>query len=140
MTALETMRGFVQSFPDYDILSRLDIDYTDKIPNSGGLFPSGMVEVSRRGDILGNVTVTNQLNFALYATLEKWEDGTYNAEWQLGFQQWVQEQSVRGLAPSFGDEPARERIVAQNGTLYSAGDEGTAIYVIQINVTYTKTY
>lgn len=140
MTALDTMRDFVQSYPDYEILSRLDIDYTDKVPNSGGLFPSGMVEVSRRCDLLGNVTVTNQLNFALYTTLEKWEGSPDNAEWQLGFQQWVQAQSALGLAPTFGDEPRHERITAQNGQLYSAGEEGTALYVIQINVTYVKNY
>jgi hypothetical protein len=140
VTDLEKMRGFVQSYPDYDILSRLDIDYTDKVPNSGGLFPSGMVEVSRRRDILGGVTVTNQLNFALYTTLEKYEDGSDNAEWQLGFQQWVQAQSALGLAPAFGDEPRAETIAAQNGQLYSADDEGTALYVIQINVTYVKNY
>jgi hypothetical protein len=134
------MREFVQSYPDYDVLSRLDIDYTDKVPNSGGLFPSGMVEVSRRSDLLGNVTVTNQLNFALYTTLEKWEGSFDNAEWQLGFQQWVQAQSALGLAPTFGDEPRTETITAQNGQLYSADDEGTALYVVQINVTFTKYY
>lgn len=140
MTALDTMREFVQSYPDYDILSRLDIDYTDKVPNSGGLFPSGMVEVSRRSDLLGNVTVTNQLNFALYTTLEKWEGSLDNAEWQLGFQQWVQAQSALGLAPTFGDEPRTETITAQNGQLYSADEEGTALYVIQINVTFVRNY
>jgi len=140
MTALDTMREFVQSYPDYDILSRLDIDYTDKVPNSGGLFPSGMVEVSRRSDLLGNVTVTNQLNFALYTTLEKWEGSLDNAEWQLGFQQWVQAQSALGLAPTFGDEPRTETITAQNGQLYSADEEGIALYVVQINVTFTKYY
>ena len=138
MTALEKMRAFVASYPDHDILARLDVDYTDKVPNAAGLFPSGLVEVSRTRDILGDVTVENQLNFALYTTLEKYEDGTDNAEWQLAFQQWVQEQSALGLAPTFGDEPRTERIQAQNGQLYSADEEGTALYAIQISVNYTK--
>jgi hypothetical protein len=138
MTALEKMRAFVASYPDHDILARLDVDYTDKVPNAAGLFPSGLVEVSRTRDILGDVTVENQLNFALYTTLEKFEDGTDNAEWQLAFQQWVQEQSALGLAPAFGDEPRTERIQAQNGQLYSADEEGTALYAIQISVNYTK--
>jgi hypothetical protein len=86
MTALEKMRAFVASYPDHDILARLDVDYTDKVPNAAGLFPSGLVEVRRTRDILGDVTVENQLNFALYTTLEKFEDGTDNAEWQLAFQ------------------------------------------------------
>jgi hypothetical protein len=140
MTALETMREFIASYPDYDVLSRLDIDYTDKVPSAGGLFSNGLVEVSRSTDLLGNVTVTNQLNFALYTTLEKWEDGTDNAEWEIDFQQWVQAQSIRGLAPAFGDEPRREVITAQNGQLYSTDDEGTALYAIQISVQFVKNY
>ena len=40
--------------------------YTDQIPFNGGVFPSGLMEVSRTSDILGNVTVTNQYNFGLY--------------------------------------------------------------------------
>lgn len=138
MTALEKMRAFVASYPDHDILARLDVDYTDKVPNAAGLFPSGLVEVSRTRDILGDVTVENQLNFALYTTLEKFEDGTDNAEWQLAFQEWVQEQSALGLAPTFGDDLRTERIQAQNGQLYSADEEGTALYAIQISVNYTK--
>ena len=138
MTALEKMRAFVASYPDHDILARLDVDYTDKVPNAAGLFPSGLVEVSRTRDILGDVTVENQLNFALYTTLEKFEDGTDNAEWQLAFQEWVQEQSALGLAPTFGDDLRTERIQAQNGQLYSANEEGTALYAIQISVNYTK--
>ena len=140
MTALEKMRDFVQSFPEYDILSRLDIDYTDKMPNAGGLFPNGLVEVSRTTDLLGNVSVTNQYNFALYTMLEKYQDATDNAEWQMAFQEWVQEQSARGLAPTFGDEPRAESIVAQNGMLYGADEEGTALYVIQINVRFVRNY
>jgi hypothetical protein len=138
MTALEKMRDFVASYPGHDILARLDVDYTDKVPNAAGLFPSGLVEVSRTRDILGDVTVDDQLNFALYTTLEKYEDGTDNAEWQLDFQQWVQEQSALGLAPTFGDDPRTERIQAQNGQLYSTDEEGTALYAIQISVNYTK--
>lgn len=140
MTALDTMKEFVQSFPEYDVLSKLEIDYTDKVPCSGGLFPNGLVEVSRRKDLLGNVTVRNQYNFALYTVLEKYEDATDNAEWQMAFQEWVQAQSAMGLAPAFGDEPRTEIITAQNGALYSADEEGTAIYAIQINVQFTKNY
>ncbi len=139
-TALEKMRDFIESFPDADILSQLDIDYTDKVPNSGGLFPSGLVEVSRRTDLLGNVSIENQYNFALYTRVEKYEDSTDNAEWQMAFQEWVQQQSATGAAPTFGDEPRAERITAQNGALFSADEEGTALYVIQINVLFIKNY
>jgi hypothetical protein len=143
-TPLEKMRAFVASYPDADILSTLQIDYTDQVPEMAGIFPQGLVETSRRTDILGNATVTNQLNFALYTVLSKapGEDAgaTYNAEWVMAFQEWVQEQSVLHLAPAFGDVPHTERVEAKNGEIYSADQEGVAIYAIQISVTYTKTY
>lgn len=142
MTALEKMRAFVEAYPDFDILGELAIDYTDQVPNNGGLFPGGLVEISRRHDVLGNVTVTNQYNFALYAVLAKSPDeddgATYNAEWLMDFQQWVQRMSVTRQAPVFGDEPRMEQITAQNGSIYSAEEEGTAIYVIQISATFEK--
>lgn len=141
-TALEKMREFVGSFPDADVLDGLLIDYTDSIPNSGGLFPAGLVEVSRTRDVCGGVTVRNQYNFALYTVFEKSPDedfgATVNAEWVMGFQEWIQEQSVRGDAPTFGDEPRDELITAQNGAIYSAEGEGTAIYAVQLSVSFTK--
>ena len=142
MTPLETMRAFVASYPDADILSTLAIDYTDQVPDMGGIFPQGLVEVSRVTDLLGNVTVTNQLNFALYTVLTKAPEddagATFNAEWVLDFQQWVQAQSVTHLAPTFGDEPWSESITAQNGEIYSTPTDGVAIYAIQMSVTYKK--
>ena len=66
MTALEKITGFVKNYPGADILQDFPIDYTDQIPNNGGVFPSGLVEVSRKTDLMGNVTVTNQYNFGLY--------------------------------------------------------------------------
>lgn len=138
------MRDFVASFPDFDILGTLNIDYTDRIPNSAGLFPSGQVEISRKKDIMGNATVENQLNFALYTVLEKSpnEDvgATANAEWLADFQSWVQEQSVTGNAPAFGDRPRNETIRAENGAIFAADSEGTAMYVVQISVRFIKEY
>ena len=138
------MRAFVASYPDADILSALAIDYTDQVPDMGGIFPQGIQEVARQTDILGNATVTNQLNFALYTVLTKAPEddagATYNAEWQLGFQEWVQEQSITHQAPTFGDVPHMEQIAAQNGEIYSADAEGVAIYAIQLSVIYQKKY
>ena len=143
MTALETMREFIASY-DAEVLEALAIDYADRVPNCAGLFPSGMVELSRRTDLLGRVTTENQLNFALYAVFGKapGDDvvATLNATWALGLQEWVQEQSATGQAPTFGDLPRTERMVASNGAIYSASDEGTAVYAIQISATYTKRY
>lgn len=143
-TALEKVKAFVASFPGADVLAELAIDYADRIPDTAGLFPSGLVEVRRVTDVLGNVTVVNQCNFALYTVMSKapGDDAgaTLNAEWVQAFQEWVQEQSVLGLAPTFGDDPRQERITAQNGAIYSADAEGVAVYAIQISVTFTRSF
>lgn len=144
MTALEKITEFVKSYPGADILREFQIDFTDQIPANGGLFPSGLVEVSRKTDLFGNVTVTNQYNFGLYYVFEKAPgDGAgaaVNAGWLMDFQEWVQEQSVSGLAPVFGDTPNREQIAAQNGVLYEAQDEGLATYMVQLSVQFIKIF
>lgn len=144
MTALEKIRAFILRYPGADALREFQIDFTDQIPANGGLFPAGLVEVERRKDITGRVTVTNQYNFALYCVLEKaaGDDAgaAANAQWLMDFQEWVQEQSVRGLAPTFGDRPREERITAQNGVLYETDGEGTATYMVQLSVQFKKNY
>lgn len=140
MTALEQITDFVKRYPGADILQTFRVDYTDQIPANGGIFPSGLVEVSRRTDLLGNVTVTNQYNFGLYYVFEKApgdsQGAAVNADWIMDFQAWVQERSVLGEAPVFGDLPQQERITAQNGVLYAAEDEGLATYMVQLSVQF----
>ena len=144
MTALEKIREFVKQYPGADIFRDFHVDYTDQIPFNGGVFPSGLTEVSRSRDILGNVTVVNQYNFGLYYVFEKSPGDDIgameNADWLMDFQEWVQEQSALGLAPVFGDAPGSESITAQNGVLYDAGEEGTAMYMVQLTVQFIKKY
>lgn len=144
MTALEKIKTWIATYPGFDILSQFQVDYTDQIPNNGGVYPSGLVEISRRKDILGNVTVTNQYNFGLYYVFEKapGDDtgATVNADWLMDFQEWVQEQSVTGQAPAFGDVSGSERIMAQNGVLYEAADEGLATYMVQLSIQFVKIF
>ena len=142
MTAIEKIRDFVKSYPGAEAIQGFHIDYTDQIPFNGGVFPSGLVEVSRVRDILGNTTVTNQYNFGLYYVFVKspGDDvgAAENADWVMDFQEWVQKQSISGAAPTFGDEPRSETITAQNGVLYGADEEGTAMYMVQLTVQFKK--
>lgn len=144
MTALEKVKTWLAAYDGYDILSQFHVDYTDRVPSNGGVFPSGLVEIQRKMDILGNVTVTNQYNFGLYYVFTKapGDDtgATVNADWISDFQEWVQKQSVTGKAPTFGDEPKTERITAQNGVLYEATDEGIATYMVQLSIQFKKNY
>ena len=145
MTALDKLRDWIKTFPGYDILADFQVDYTDQMTaNSGGIFPSGLVEVGRSSDIMGTITVTNQYNFALYYTFLKspGDDvgAAVNAGWVMEFQEWVQAQSITGKAPVFGDRPKNERIIAQNGTLYEFDAEGTALYAVQLSVQFVKIF
>ena len=144
MTALEKIREFVKQYPGADIFRDFHVDYTDQIPFNGGVFPSGLTDVSRGRDILGNVTVVNQYNFGLYYVFEKSPGDDVgameNADWVMDFQEWVQRQSVLREAPTFGDELESEIITAQNGVLYDADEEGTAMYMVQLSVQFIKKY
>ena len=143
MTALEKITELIDRYDRFDILKHFRVDYIDRMPSSSAVYPAGLVELSRGGDIVGNVTVVNQYNFSIYYCFEKaaGDDigATINADWLAGFQEWVQEQSATGKAPVFGDVPHDEKISAQNGVLFEA-DEGTAIYMVQLSVTFTKKY
>ena len=144
MTNIEKIRSWLRTYTGFNILSTFQVDYTDQLPYNGGIFPSGLVELSRIKDITGNIYVKNQLNFAIYYVFEKAPaDDTgaaINAEWIADFQHWVQDQSITGQAPTFGDDPRAEKITAQNGMMYAAEEEGTAMYMVQLSVTYEKNY
>lgn len=144
MSALKKIRDWLETFPGNERLESLRVDYVSADPGSGSIAPSGLVEISRTEDILGNITVENQYNFGLYYVLAKATDddkgSTQNADWLMDLQEWVQEQSIIGAAPKFGDEPAAERIQAQNGSIYGADEEGTAIYMVQLSVNFIKNF
>ena len=142
MSDLKKIKDWVASYPGYDILGTFKVDYTSNIPSNGGIFPAGLLEISRARDIMGNVTIHNQYNFGLYYVFLKdpGDDAgaTINADWIMDFQLWIQEQSIRGLAPVFGDDASAEVIRAQNGVLYDADEEGTATYMVQLSVNFIK--
>lgn len=144
MTPLDKIRTWLATFEAFDLLGSFKVDFTDQVPANGGIFPSGLVEVDRRRDIFGSTTITNQYNFGLYYVFEKapGDDigAKINADWVMDFQEWVQMQSISGAAPIFGDDPAREKIMAQNGVLYEATEEGTATYMVQLSVQFIKEF
>ena len=143
-TPLEKIKTWLATYPRYNILDKFQVDYTDQIPANGGVFPSGLEEITRVTDIFGNVIVENQYNFGLYYVFAKAPNddagATINADWIMEFQVWAQAQSVTGAAPVFGDIPRNERILAQNGVLYDATDEGLATYMVQLSVRFKKKY
>lgn len=144
MSALAKIREWLSTFPGNNCLESLQVDYVPAEPGNGSIAPSGLLEISRNKNILGNITVENQYNFGLYYVFEKSTDddegSTQNADWLMDLQEWIQEQSIIGKAPKFGDEPSTERIQAQNGSIFGADEEGTAIYMVQLSVNFSKIY
>lgn len=144
MNDLERVRQWLATYAGAIPVQGMKVDYFAPNPDNGSIDPSGLTEVSRTTDIMGGVTVENQYNFALYFVLLKSpgddEGATDNAALLMDFQRWVQEQSIRKLIPTFGDDPDLETAKAQNGALYAADEEGTAIYMVQLSINFIKYY
>ena len=139
MTALETMTSWLKTFPLWDS-QMLYVDCLDAMPENAGLYPEGLEEVTRRTDVLGNVTVENRLHFVLHRMTYGQQDNPLSSNWLLEFQKWVQQQCTAGLTPKFGDVPSRERIWASAGKLKSANQTGTARYTVNLTVQFVKHY
>ncbi len=138
MTALEKLVQWLKTFPLWE--DDLHIDYLGAAPSNTGLYPGGLEEVSRREDVLGNVTVVCRLHFLLYRRTARQQDNGENSRWLLQLQDWVQKQSVAGLAPVFGDVPRKERIRAEKGKLQEASQTGTGKYAVSITAEFEKHY
>jgi len=140
MNSVEKMRAFIQQYPNLSSFTNgIKIDWNDS--KSFGLMPMGQSTISRDEDILGNITLKKQYNFALYANRFTVEDviRIETIGFLDDFSEWIEEQSIRGNAPCFGDNPKAEEISAQNGMLYQLYEDGkTGRYQIQIKVLYEK--
>lgn len=145
MTDLEKLQAWIQTFHGADTLTGFQVDYTDRLPGMFGVFPAGLVEIGRTTDLIGNITVRNQYNFALYVIFEKSPGDNIgaqvNADWVMDFQRWVQAQSATHKAPTFGDFDLRnETISAQNGAIYETDGDGLAMYMVQLSATFKNFY
>ena len=132
---LERVCSWLQTFPLWE--GTLQVDYADAIPGSTGLYPRGITELSRREDVLGNVTVRCSWGFALQRAALPGEE---NARWLLDLQNWVMEQERLGLTPKFGDDPKTERLRAQEGKLNNSFQTGSGLYTVQLTAEFTKLY
>lgn len=140
MTALEKVRDWIATFPGFDILGSFQVDYTDHVnPGAGSISPGGLVEVERRRDVVGVITVVNRYHFGIYRVLESAQGGAVNMDWVVEFRQWVQEQSATGRAPIFGDEPRSESITVHNGALYHTS-EGVGTYMLPLSIQFIKKF
>lgn len=132
---LEKMRTWLERFPGWE--NNLLIDYVDAVPGSTGLYPRGLSELSRREDVLGNVTVRCRWEFLLRRAAGSREE---NARWLMDLQNWVMEQDRLGLTPVFGDDPRTQRVRAFEGRLDSQKQVGSSLYTVRLTAEFTKHY
>ena len=145
MSALDKIRNWILTYPKIGQIQGLNVDYYSEKPDNSSIAPSGLVEINRKEDVLGNITVYNQYNFILYFIMAKAMDddvvATENADWLIEFQEWVQEQSVLHKVPAFGDDPRTETIKAENGTNDGVSQDGTiGQYTVHLSINFTKKY
>ena len=136
MTDLEKLQQWLLTYPGWK--DTLLVDFTEAEPGNSGLFPNGLEEISRREDVLGNLQIACRYRFMLYRRTAGRADNTANAQWLLDFQNWVQQQSLAGLTPRFGDVPARERLQAQKGTRKEGAQVG--MYAVALIADFMKVY
>ena len=127
MSALEKLQTWLSTYPRWE-------GYPVKIC----VLPKEMKEISRRGDVLGNALVGCRYYVNLFWEMTGQGEDEKNARCLLDFQNWVQEQSVLGLAPKFGDVPASERIWTEKGGLTAGAQIVT--YTATVVVEYMKIY
>lgn len=135
---LEKIKQWLISYPQWD--DTLYVDYTPAVPGSTGVFPRGVQELSRRQDVAGNVQTRNRVRFTVLRITPGQLDKEKQAAWLLDFQDWVQQQSISGKAPTFGDVPEKEKLMARQGMLKGISQTGTARYAVELIAEYTKIY
>ena len=136
MEKLEKLRQWLQQFPGWGDIKIQDDDLLPE-PGNAGLYPKGLQERGRSQDLLGNTHISCREQFLLRFMTEKRENA---ADWLRSLQDWIQQQSARGLAPTFGDIPSRERVFAEKGCLKQADQTGTCVYEVMLVADFMKVY
>lgn len=135
-TDLEKLQAWLSTYPHWD--GTLQLEYAEGRPANAGLLPKGLEETSRREDVLGNLQIGCRYHFTLFWQMAGQGDDAENAQKLLDFQNWVREQSISGLAPRFGDMPARETLRAEKGGLTPGAQIVT--YTVTLIADFMKVY
>ena len=135
MSELEKLQAWLQTFPMWD--GSLSIDVTDAVPGGMGLYPKGLQELSRREDVLGDLTIRYRWSFILHRNQAA--QTQENAQWLMELQKWAAHQCRQGLAPKFGDAPVEERLRICEGGLQHRKEGGSG-YTALLTADFTKIF
>lgn len=135
MTELKILQTWLQTFPLWE--GSLTVDVTEAVPGGMGLYPKGLQELSRREDVLGNLTVRYRWSFSLHRGQAA--QTQENAQWLMELQKWAAQQCRQGLTPRFGDIPAEERLRICEGSLTQRREGGSG-YTALLTADFTKIF
>lgn len=133
---LEKLKVWLSTYPNWE--DALQVDFAEGRPAFAGLLPKSLEQTSRQVDVLGNSLVEYRYYVTLYWQMTGQKNDGESACRLLDFQNWVQEQSIQGLAPHFGDVPAMERIRTEKGG-FTLGAQ-IATYTVTLMVDFAKVY
>lgn len=143
MNIIELVKSLLQEFPKInEVCNDIHVDFTNDIPTSYGLSPTGDVMLSE--DILGNQL--RQHTFALYAVYQSVNDydRLANSGTLLELQMWLENKGKGQLVTMIIDDEKLtgkiEKITCANGMLYSVPQENMidgVMYQLQITAQYT---
>lgn len=139
---LKILCDWLRTVPALAGVKQLWVDGAPAVPGTAGLFPAGVQVTERRVNLLGEVREKCRAAFTLRLVLPYGgSSARENAALLLELQRWVLAESAGGRAPVFGNaDTGRERLTAADAKLEKTGDEGTAVYAVQLKAEYTIRY
>lgn len=138
MDSLEQLRIWLSTCPY--LSGEIRFDTVGVTPGSMGLYSCGREETGRQEDVLGNVTTHCMHTFMLYMVCSPEPQTGKTARQMIQVQDWVNQQSMEGNAPIFGDVPRQEKIWAERGKLHSVAKSGTWKYEMRLIVQFQKKF
>ena len=146
-TILPALRAWLAQASALAGIPALTVDLAAPAPGlvpAGGLAPQGVQILGGRQNLLGRTTLHCRARFILRLCLPfaPGDDAlaAANAARLLALRRWVAAESAARRAPVFGDEPARERLSADNGRLEQLDREGWAAYRVVLTADFVENY
>ena len=138
-TMTGALAGWLRGAPALGDLRALWVDDLPPFPFAAGLFPAGSTVTACRFNLLGERIERCRARWTLRLVLPH---GTHSAaenarrlETLCG---WIAQAAADGTAPRFGNTEPEGETLAAAARLEKTGDEGTAVYAVELTAGYTR--
>lgn len=133
MSVVESVVEYLRTCPYMDHTQQVNIDRYD--PECGySVSPTGQTVAVSYMD--GSRVIES--DFVLYLTDQANDDGERieNSVFLEHVFSWLEEQSRRRNLPALGAGKKARKLTAANGMLFATQEDGTAVYQLQLKLTY----